>query len=113
VPTPRSDRREWPGAIGVCGNKSSVLVEDLSGRGEPRPALPVRCRTGIRSGRPASCIENAARQLAAAAVAFPRGYHSEVTEPHEENSSPEPAAQALSPITLQLATTVCFPCPKP
>ena len=37
------------------------------------------------------------RQLAAAAVAFPRGFHSEVTEPRQENSSQESAAQCTLP----------------
>ena len=37
------------------------------------------------------------RQLAAAAVSFPRGYHSEATKPHEENPSQESAAQCTQP----------------
>jgi hypothetical protein len=52
------------------------------------------------------------RQLAAAAVAFPRGYHSEATEPHAENPSQESAAQYTQPDYITVGRHRLLPMPK-
>jgi hypothetical protein len=52
------------------------------------------------------------RQLAAAAVSFPRGYHSEATEPHEENPSQESAAQCTQPDYITVGHHRLLPMPK-
>jgi hypothetical protein len=67
-------------------------------------AFFVRCKRASRRRR--------LRLVAAAAVVFPRGYHSEATEPHEESPSQESVAQCTQPDYMTVGHRRLLPMPK-